>query len=317
MADNKPGAPSTVSKRQRESRSPAATDVLTDFEQQLREVEDLSPSTLRAYLADLNHFAFWCETQWPSETGQIGFDPAQLTTPLLTRYRGHLQQELHLKPASVNRALVSLKRFCAWVEQAGLAPRDVARPVRFVRVEPASPRGLTDQEEDALIRSVNKHGGVRDRTIIVLMLHTGLRAGETCHIQRRDLTLGKRSGNLTVTGKGNKVRDVPLNVTAREALGRYLPSVQADAPFVFPSGRRHGALSTRALDHLIRKYAHLAKLDVSPHDLRHRFGYVMAEQVPLHRLAQIMGHDSLDTTARYTRATQRDLQAEVEKIAWQ
>ncbi|GGM16667.1 tyrosine-type recombinase/integrase [Deinococcus aerophilus] len=59
------------------------------------------------------------------------------------------------------------------------------------------------------------------------------------------------------------------------------------------------------------------KLDISPHDLRHRFGYVMAEQVPLHRLAQIMGHDSLDTTARHTRATQRDLQAKVEKIAWQ
>jgi len=296
--------------------SSAATDVLTRFEDHLREVEDLSPSTLRAYLADLNHFASWCETRGSGEAGQIGFSPEELTTPLLTRYRSHLQQELNLKPASVNRALVSLKRFCAWAEQAGLAPGDVARPVRFVRLETVSPRGLTDQEEDALVRSVNKHGGLRDATIIVLMLHTGLRAGETCRIQRRDLTLGKRSGNLTVTGKGNKVRDVPLNVTAREALSKYLPSVQVASSYLFPSDRQDGPLSTRALDHLIRKYAHLAKLDISPHDLRHRFGYVMAEQVPLHRLAQIMGHDSLDTTARYTRATQRDLQAEVEKIAW-
>jgi integrase/recombinase XerC len=42
----------------------------------------------------------------------------------------------------------------------------------------------------------------------------------------------------------------------------------------------------------------------------------MAEQVPLHRLAQIMGHDSLDTTLLYVQATKRDLQNEVEKIAW-
>ncbi|WP_293910434.1 tyrosine-type recombinase/integrase [Deinococcus sp.] len=294
-----------------------AAAVLTRFEQHLREVEDLSSSTLRAYLADLNHFASWCEAQWSGSADDLDFAPEQLTTPLLTRYRSHLQQALNLKPASVNRALVSLKRFCAWAEQAGLAPRNVARAVRFVRLETAAPRGLTEQEEDALVRSVHQHGGLRDVTIIVLMLHTGLRAAETCRIQRRDLTLSKRSGNLTVTGKGNKVRDVPLNATAREVLGRYLPSVQATSSYVFPSDRQRGPISTRALDHLIRKYAHLAKLVISPHDLRHRFGYVMAQQVPLHRLAQIMGHDSLDTTARYTRATQRDLQAEVEKIAWQ
>ena len=56
---------------------------------------------------------------------------------------------------------------------------------------------------------------------------------------------------------------------------------------------------------------------VSPHDLRHRFGYRMAETVPLHRLAQIMGHDSLDTTMIYVRGTKSDLQREVEKIAWE
>ncbi|KAB8139589.1 tyrosine-type recombinase/integrase, partial [Chloroflexia bacterium SDU3-3] len=55
---------------------------------------------------------------------------------------------------------------------------------------------------------------------------------------------------------------------------------------------------------------------VHPHDLRHRFGYQMAARVPLHRLAQIMGHDSLDTTLLYVRGTAHDLQADVETIAW-
>jgi integrase/recombinase XerC len=61
----------------------------------------------------------------------------------------------------------------------------------------------------------------------------------------------------------------------------------------------------------------LAKVaDLSPHDLRHRFGYVLAQTVPLHRLAQIMGHDSLDTTAIYVRGTPQDLQQAVEQRAW-
>jgi integrase/recombinase XerD len=73
----------------------------------------------------------------------------------------------------------------------------------------------------------------------------------------------------------------------------------------------------RALGYLITKYAVQAQVaDVSPHDLRHRFGYRMAEVVPLHRLAQIMGHDSLDTTMLYVRGTKQDLQQDVEKIAW-
>ena len=57
--------------------------------------------------------------------------------------------------------------------------------------------------------------------------------------------------------------------------------------------------------------------DVSPHDLRHRFGYRMAAVVPLHRLAQLLGHDSLNTTMLYVRGTPQDLQTDVEQIAWE
>jgi integrase/recombinase XerD len=68
---------------------------------------------------------------------------------------------------------------------------------------------------------------------------------------------------------------------------------------------------------VVTKYAIQAKVqNVSPHDLRHRFGYRMAQSVPLHRLAQIMGHNSLDTTLVYIRGTRSGLQQEVEKIAW-
>jgi integrase/recombinase XerD len=76
-------------------------------------------------------------------------------------------------------------------------------------------------------------------------------------------------------------------------------------------------LTERGLGYLIKKYAMRAKIDdISPHDLRHRFGYRMAKSVPLHRLAQMMGHDSLDTTVMYAQGTKSDLQQAVEQIAW-
>jgi integrase/recombinase XerC len=114
---------------------------------------------------------------------------------------------------------------------------------------------------------------------------------------------------------------VPLNSTAREALTNYLQTLHRESTYVFPSRKQStdafSPIGERALIYIIGKYAERARVaDVSPHDLRHRFGYQMARVVSLHRLAQIMGHDSLDTTLRYIRVTQQDLQQAVESIAW-
>ncbi len=103
----------------------------------------------------------------------------------------------------------------------------------------------------------------------------------------------------------------------RAALGAWLATLPAGAAYLFPSRKGDGPLTERALGYLVARYVALAKVrDVSPHDLRHRFGYRMAQAVPLHRLAQIMGHDSLDTTRLYVSGTKQDLQQAVEAIAW-
>jgi integrase/recombinase XerC len=176
---------------------------------------------------------------------------------------------------------------------------------------------LSDEEEDALVAAVNATGTLRDQTIITLLLHTSLRAQELCTLTRQQIHLGKRNGTLRIMGKRKKVREVPLNMTARSSLNQYLETLSPECQYLFPSEKTHRALTGRALGHLVTKYAIQAQVtDLSPHDLRHRFGYRMAEVVPLHRLAQIMGHDSLDTTMLYVRGTKHDLQQDVEKIAW-
>ena len=297
--------------------SAAAQAELQRYAQYLRGEVDLSAVTVRNYLSDLRHFAAWCEAVW--EVGaepEASFAPQAVTTPTITRYRGYLQTEAKLRPASVNRSLVSIKRYCAWAVETGLLPRDSSKPVKLVAQEPRPPRHLTDKEEEALIAAASAGAQRRDYTLLVLMLHTGLRAREVCGLLREHVRLAKRSGTLAVWGKRNKYREIPLNTTARTALEQYLPLVP-ETGCLFPSRKTGGALTERALGQLVHRYARQARVaDLSPHDLRHRFGYRMAESVPLHRLAQIMGHDSLDTTRIYTQGTPSDLQREVEKIAW-
>lgn len=195
---------------------------------------------------------------------------------------------------------------------------DSSVPVKLVGKEEHTSRHLDDEEEQALVAVATSDGTLRERALIVLLLHTGLRAREISQLWRDQVKLGKRSGALEVIGKRNKYREVPLDTTARKALEEYLSTLPADGISLFPSGKTREALSERALGYIVKKHADRAKLiNVSPHDLHHRFGYRMAESVPLHRLAQIMGHDSLDTARLYVWGTKHDLQQAVETIAWQ
>jgi integrase/recombinase XerC len=298
------------------SLSRTGQEALAAYERWLREREDLAAASIRNYLSDLRHFIAWYETEREAH-GHDSFTPQEITTPALTRYRTYLQTVQRQKPASVNRALISLKRYFGWVLQQRLITYDPSSAVKLVGQEESAPRHLDDQEEQALVAAVTKTGNLRDRVLIILLLHTGLRARELCHLRLAQFHLGKRSGSLDIIGKRNKYREVPLNATARNMLEEYLPSLPSNTVFLFPSGKTKEALSERALGYIVKKYARIAKLpDVSPHDLRHRFGYRMAESVPLHRLAQIMGHDSLDTTKLYIQGTKHDLQQAVETIAW-
>jgi integrase/recombinase XerD len=290
----------TIAKRAKQPPlSEAGEHSLAHYERRLRVEEDVSSATIRNYLSDLRQFMAWCESFWQQGREDTqSFVPEVVTTPTLTHYRTYLQAR-HLKPNTINRSLISLKRYFSWLMTTGQLTYDPAKVVKLVGEEVTSPRHLDDQEEQALVATVKKKGTARDQAIVVLMLHTGLRAREVCTLTRAQIQLGKRSGSILVHGKRNKYRSVPLNATARATLEAYDPSLTAshaqDATPLFRSEKRQTRLTERGLGYLIKKYAEQAKLrDVSPHDLRHRFGYRMAGTVPLHRLAQLMGHDSLD-----------------------
>jgi integrase/recombinase XerC len=156
------------------------------------------------------------------------------------------------------------------------------------------------------------------------MLHTGLRVNEICRLRR-----GHINGDLLeVWGVGDHYREVPLDATCHDALQDYLrdrdsverggarPTVTSvgrrvpqdhDSEYLFPSNRTDDRLTPRAIGFLIAKYARLADIqNLRPHDLRHRFGYRMAETMPLDTLAQIMGHDLPESALIYVKAPPKD-----------
>jgi site-specific recombinase XerD len=120
-------------------------------------------------------------------------------------------------------------------------------------------------------------------------------------------------------GKGRKEREVPLNATARRALGVYLEfrgKTRADDYF-FSNGRGK-SLPTRTIQAVITELARRAKISrvkVSAHTLRHTFALNYLRQNPgkLVDLASLLGHESLDTTAIYTRPSKEELAADLER----
>ncbi len=173
-------------------------------------VEDLSAMTVCNYLSDLRQFRVWCEYSWHKEQDERSFTPQRTVPPPLIRYRTYLQTTLWLKPSSINRALMRLKYYFAWVVRAQLTGDDPTITVKFVPKEATAPRHL----EDALVAAVNTDGTLRDRTIITLLLHTGLRAEELCHLPCKQVHVGKRDGTLHIISKRKKGRSVPLDTTA-------------------------------------------------------------------------------------------------------
>jgi integrase/recombinase XerC len=293
--------------------SASAQRAYEEYEYHLKTELDLRSATVRNYLSDVQQFMAWFEKQHDQS-----FALDAVATPTLTTYRDYLQHDLQRKPATINRYLVSLKRYFSWASQTEKIQRNPAKPVKLVNETTTAPEQISDVQETKLMAAVERENNLRDITLITLMLHTGLRVSEVCNLKWEHVALQPRSGYLKIWGKRQKYREVPLNSTARKTLSELQLEIAPEASdVVFVSVRTKGKLTTRAIGFIIKKYAKRAGLDIHPHDLRHRFGYRMAKSTPLHRLAQIMGHDSLDTTMIYVQATQHDLQQEVEDIAWE
>ncbi len=151
--------------------------------------------------------------------------------------------------------------------------------------------------------------------------HSGLRVAELCDLRIGDVVTSERKGTLTVrAGKGMKQRTVPLNADVRRAIATYLDQERPGADpseFLFISQRTKTRLTEKAVRQVAAKYGYQAMVDdAHPHALRHSFATeLLRKGVPLTAVGALLGHESLQSTARYTQPSARDLRDAVQKLA--
>jgi site-specific recombinase XerD len=217
----------------------------------------------------------------------------------------------------VNRALVSLRRLFSHLVEEGLLAANPCKKVKELRRQELAPKGLEQSQVRKLLREVELRGDVRANAIFHLLLYTGCRVGDL-DLEIDAVTLSERSGSIVFRfGKGSKQRSVPLPLPARKALSEYLaarPSVACTKVFI---GER-GPMTDRGIRSLCSKYAAICGFPIHPHLLRHTMAHRFLETSgnDLVSLAQILGHETLNTTARYTRRSQSQLAEVAEKVGW-
>jgi integrase/recombinase XerD len=287
------------------------TALLAAFTQHLHE-EDASRHTMSAYLSDVSHFLSWYHQTFHE------FDLDAVTPTDIRAYREFLQEQIPpAAPATINRRLAALRRFFTWAKENQLTLFRPTERIRNVESTAHGPQSLDRKQWHRLQRSVEQAKGIqgiRDRCIVLLLYHTGLRVGELAALHLGDMILGERSGHVNVRrGKGNKSRRVPLNAEARAVIRDYLWVRPATQVLNLLVGQRGEPLSAHAIYDVVVKYGQLAGLDhVTPHILRHTFARtLLTVGTPLSDVADLLGHSSLDTTRIYTKASETDLAAVV------
>lgn len=251
-------------------------EILARFERYMVE-SALRPTTIANYLADVRAF-----TRWYTENNGGALHLANVSASDIRQYRLHLQVVEERAPATINRRLQGIRKFCKFAIEVGLMGSNPAIEVELLReADTSSSRTLSPKEIACLLQAIN--GGRpslirRDQAAIQVFLHTGIRVRELVDLRVSDIRISGDEGTLTVRGKGEDAsREIPLDAVTCDALREYL-SVRPRLPgiehlFLSQEGR---PISTRSVQRLVRAYARSAGLEgVSAQVLRRTYNQLL------------------------------------------
>lgn len=281
---------------------------------------DRAANTLNGYRRDLRLFGRWFE----SVNGEA-LQADNLTPTDVRLYRQYLQ-EAKARPATINRRLACLRSFGAALQAAGLIDQNPVKDIRMAKEQRTAPKWLDKREQAVLTRQLErevmaartepaKRQAIREQAAALLLLHTGLRVGELCALELGDIHLRERTGALQVrNGKGGKARRIPLNREARRALRSWL-SVRPEGGGRLLTGKRGDDLSASGFQRRLAAIGKRAGVKTTPHILRHTFAKNLIDaHVTLQEVADLLGHERLDTTRLYVTPSQADLENAVKRL---
>ena len=279
-----------------------ARDALDRYLSHLAGERRLGERTVEAYRRDLAQFLDFLESH-------AGARPSAsaLTRVGLADFRAFLAARRGdgVGSATLNRQLSALRGFFRYLERR----HDIANPaVALLRSpkRPATlPKPLSVDGARALLAETGDHAPwveARNTAVFSLLYGAGLRIGEALSLKGADLPLRE---TLHITGKGDKTRAVPLIAPVREAVADYVRLCPYDLAGTAPlfRGVRGGGLSDRIVRREMQRLRGALGLPESatPHALRHSFAtHLLAGGGDLRTIQQLLGHESLSTTQRYT-----------------
>ena len=306
-------------------------DALARYLEYLRSVRNASPSTLCNYRADLIEFIAYLA---PPGATALPLDKIDHRT--IREFLGHLHDR-GLQKSTIARKLASIRSMFRYLVREGRLENSPARLVSTPKLPKRLPRVLSAEEmngfldqmsaagEQALAGKKHRPGSSfqeslllvkRDLALFELLYASGLRVSELTGLNIADMD--RKEKMLRVLGKGNKERIVPFGSKAERAIGAYWEvragilerahgRIDAQAVFLNYAGRR---ISPRAVNRILKKYARLVNINwnLHPHSLRHAFAtHLLSDGADLRTIQELLGHESLSTTQKYTHASIRQL----------
>ena len=255
-------------------------------------------NTLDAYARDLDDFSAFVAT-----TKAV---PGMIDRQIFRGWLGNMAAR-QLARTTIARRVSSLRSFYQFCGRRQLLDVSDLSWLRAPKPARPVPKSLSADDAKALLAAIFRRRGdawvkQRDFAVLTLLYGAGLRISEALGLRRGDVPFGDW---LTIIGKGNQTREVPVLATAAEAVDNYVAACPFDggpsAPLFVSS--RGGALGPRAVQRLVEDLR--ASLDlpphVTPHALRHAFAtHLLGNGGDLRAIQELLGHASLSTTQRYT-----------------
>jgi integrase/recombinase XerC len=284
---------------------PGTTTVEKAIAKFIRALQERNASvhTIKAYRTDLKEFSAYVGRQ-----GWGDIDHALIRGYLSSLY------ERGLSKTSVARALAALRSLYRWLAQEGVVDQNPAKLVATPKLPKKLPRVPTIEEVNTVLDEQMPDCSAfeeRDRVILELLYGCGIRNSELIGINLDDIRWSNEV--VLVRGKGRKERYVPFGESAAAAVKAYLSRRQQvlgetkhateRALLVNLRGSR---LTTRSVGRIVKQIAVSKGLspDVHPHTLRHAFGtHMLEEGADLRAIQEMLGHERLATTQRYTQLT--------------
>lgn len=273
----------------------------------------LDEDTRRAYASRVRGYLAWLEA---ADVDGNPLSDRHARDGAVRDYRAYLQTVAKRTPATINTVLAAIADFYA---HRGLG----APEVRRLDLPHRAPRALTPRQATRWQRAVEHWLNPRDRVLALLPFYAGLRIGEAVALDLDDIRRSARKGIIIVrSGKNDRYREVPIHAELREHLDLWINDERPDwkGANTNPAlllNTRGGRLSTRGARDIITAIADDANLnqELSSHVLRHTFGTTMIrEKHDIVVVAELMGHQRLETTRSYTLPTAEDRERAVNSI---